>query len=146
VDYHIYRLHKLVKSLEKVTPKSPENTNDPEKIQPGEDLDTKRQKLSRGICREAEFNKRTMERDTKCNPTLQSRLSDKGLVMYITRVQPATSLNTNSSCEYVNMDTTEAGPSTGSQDPESSRIPTYINTQGRKRRTAVINPYENVQQ
>jgi hypothetical protein len=87
-----------------------------------------------------------MERDTKSNPTLQSRLSDKGLVMYITRVQPATSLTTNSDREYVNMDTTEAGPSTGSQDPESSRIPTYINTQGRKRRTAVIKPYENVQQ
>jgi hypothetical protein len=43
------------------------------------------------------------------------------------------------------MDMTDAGPSTKSPEPEPSRIPTHINTQGRKRRTVVINLYENVQ-
>jgi hypothetical protein len=129
IDYHLYRLQNLIKTLQ--------NTVALERAQTISDKVT--------------VQTETEKQGTTDNTHYRSRLSETGLVMHISRTtNQTTTVNSDylkpqeSQYENSEMDTRDAAPEPDATPEPTYRIPTYINTIGRRRHNMTrTNPYTN---
>jgi hypothetical protein len=142
IDYHLYRLHEILKELDdSVTthylllnhppkPDQLDETSDDEfevceEDIPSEEPPVKKPKINFGICREAEFDAEKMQKTEAPSERLRSRLSSSGLVMYIMKDAVPTTTNDDEGCSSTN-----AGDHTY---VNTSQIPTHLNEERRSK-------------